>query len=55
MSDHSPAKDKQHLLLGPWTHRQTFLGGSVRLGDMEFSGDSVVDTGPCTSGSLSIT
>ena len=43
MREHSPARDKQHLLLGPWTHRQTFLGGGTSLGEMEFSGDSIVD------------
>lgn len=43
MAAHSPASEKQYLLLGPWTHEQAFLGGGVRLGEMEFSGDSVVD------------
>jgi len=43
MARHSPAKDKQYLLIGPWTHSQTYLGGALRVGEMEFSGDSVVD------------
>ncbi len=43
MATHSAAKEKQFLLAGPWTHRQTFLGGVTKLGEMEFSGDSVVD------------
>jgi uncharacterized protein len=43
MAAHSPASAKQHLTLGPWTHVQAFLGGGVKLGDMEFSGDAVVD------------
>ena len=43
MRAHSPARDQQYLLLGPWTHRQTFLGGATELGEMEFSPDSVVD------------
>ena len=43
MREHSPARDQQYLLLGPWTHRQTFLGGGTELGEMEFSPDSVVD------------
>jgi putative CocE/NonD family hydrolase len=44
MTAHSPASGRQHLLLGPWTHEQAFLGGGLKLGDMEFSADSVVDT-----------
>jgi predicted acyl esterase len=43
MAAHSPAGATQHLTLGPWTHEQAFLGGGVKLGDMEFSGDAVVD------------
>ncbi len=43
MRKHSPARDRQHLLLGPWTHRQTFLGGVTKSGEMEFSPDAVVD------------
>ncbi len=43
MREHSPARDRQYLLLGPWTHRQTFLGGGTELGDMKFSPDSVID------------
>ncbi len=40
---HSPSKDKQYLLVGPWTHGQVFRGGGLKIGEMEFSGDSVVD------------
>ncbi len=43
MRAYSPAKDNQYLLAGPWTHEQTFLGGEQRLGDFEFSGDSIYD------------
>jgi putative CocE/NonD family hydrolase len=44
MASHSPARDCQHLLLGPWTHEQAFLGGVTKLGELEFSLDSVIDT-----------
>ncbi len=43
MRAHSPARDRQYLLAGPWTHRQTYFGGETKLGDMEFSEDSIVD------------
>lgn len=43
MAQYSPAKEKQYLLAGPWTHGQTFRGGETKLGEMEFSGDSVMD------------
>jgi len=44
MRSASPGKDKQYLLAGPWTHIQTFYGGTTKLGDFEFSGDSIYDT-----------
>ncbi len=43
MVAHSPSKDRQYLLAGPWTHGQTYSGGGTKLGDMEFSEDSIVD------------
>ena len=43
MASNSAAKDKQFLLIGPWTHPQTYLGGALKVGELEFSGDSVVD------------
>ena len=39
----SPAKDKQFLLVGPWEHVETFVGGQLRVGEMQFSPESVVD------------
>jgi hypothetical protein len=36
-----PARDA-HLLIGPWGHRECYLGGEVRLGDMELGAASVV-------------
>jgi hypothetical protein len=43
MAAHSPAKNKQYLLIGPWGHTQPFVGGTTRLGELEFTDDSVVD------------
>ncbi len=43
MARHSPATDKQFLVVGPWNHVQTFVGGALRLGAMEFTGESVID------------
>ncbi len=43
MRAHSPAKNKQYLLIGPWNHNQTFLGGAAKQGGFEFSADSVYD------------
>lgn len=34
----------QYLIIGPWDHVQTFLGGERQLGEMEFSDDAVMDT-----------
>src|ERR1043166_4403456 len=39
----APAKDKHFLLAGPWTHAQTFAGGSEKVGDTELTPESVVD------------
>jgi putative CocE/NonD family hydrolase len=43
MAEHSRARDSQFLLIGPWTHSQTYLGGELKLNDMEFAPESVVD------------
>jgi putative CocE/NonD family hydrolase len=43
MRAHSPASDNQYLLIGPWTHVQTWVGGENKVGDFEFSGDSIYD------------
>ncbi len=39
----SPAKDRHHLIIGPWTHPQTYLGGETKLGEFQFSAESVLD------------
>jgi putative CocE/NonD family hydrolase len=43
MDRHSPAAAKQYLIVGPWHHSQTFSGGERKKGEMEFSGDSIID------------
>ena len=43
MAAHSPARDQQYLVVGPWTHVQTFFGGALEVGEMKFSGESVLD------------
>jgi putative CocE/NonD family hydrolase len=46
MAAHSPAAGKQFLLIGPWTHPQTWAGGGLSLGEWRFSGPAVVDYKP---------
>jgi len=43
MKQHSPAKDQQYLLIGPWDHDQTMMGGADSYGEMTFTEDSIVD------------
>ena len=44
MNQHSPASDRQFILIGPWDHFQTYLGGGTEIGEMAFTEDSIVDT-----------
>lgn len=37
-------RDRHFLLAGPWLHIETFRGGSTKIGEMEFSPESIVDT-----------
>lgn len=42
---HSASQREQHFLVaGPWRHIETFRGGSTKVGDSEFSAESVIDT-----------
>jgi len=43
MMKNSPAKDNQYLLIGPWTHVETFMGGDDKQGEMELTKDSIVE------------
>jgi len=43
MNRHSPGRDKQYLVVGPWNHGQTFLGGAQKMGEMSLTPDSVID------------
>jgi len=44
MAARSPAASRQFLIVGPWEHAQTFIGGTLEVGGLKFSGDSVIDT-----------
>lgn len=43
MMTSSPAKDKQYLLIGPWTHPGAIYGQGPQVGEMEFSKEAVVN------------
>jgi putative CocE/NonD family hydrolase len=43
MNQNSPAVDKQYLLIGPWDHFQTYLGGETQMGEMKFTEESKLD------------
>lgn len=43
MNKYSAAKNDQFLVIGPWTHNQTFMGGAEKIGEIEFSKDSIID------------
>jgi len=43
MQAHSPARDRQWLILGPWNHVQTYVGGKERIGAMPLGPGSNID------------
>ncbi|MBI4541087.1 MAG: CocE/NonD family hydrolase [Gemmatimonadetes bacterium] len=43
MRKYSPARDRQYFISGPWTHGGTRSGGSLSIGELRFSPESVVD------------
>jgi putative CocE/NonD family hydrolase len=43
MQESSPAADRQFLIVGPWEHAETFIGGILQVGELRFTGDSVID------------
>lgn len=43
MCELSPARDRQYLRIGPWTHDQTFLGGKNAVGELSFGDESIID------------
>ena len=43
MQAHSPARDRQWLILGPWNHVETYLGGKGKIGGMETGEASKID------------
>jgi len=43
MNKHSPRSSEQYLVVGPWDHHQTYIGGESSYGEMKFSDDSIID------------
>lgn len=43
MQTYSSAREQQYLIVGPWTHTETFFGGHLKVGQLEFSGESSID------------
>lgn len=46
MRKHSPARDRQFLLAGPWDHTQTWTGGGEKIGAFEWGKRGIVDYRP---------
>jgi putative CocE/NonD family hydrolase len=44
MNQFSPAKKDQFLIIGPWNHFQVYLGGETKMGNIELSEKSVINT-----------
>jgi putative CocE/NonD family hydrolase len=42
LPDRAAPQQRSHLLIGPWGHRECYLGAEVRLGEMEFGAESVL-------------
>jgi uncharacterized protein len=45
MQGSSPARNQQYLVIGPWTHMETFFGGHLKVGGFEFTPDSIINNG----------
>jgi len=43
MQAHSPARDKQWLILGPWNHVETYRGGEEKIGELVTGKESIID------------
>jgi len=43
MQQHGSRKENQFLIIGPWTHAQTYLGGQLKVGDFELTQESILD------------
>ena len=39
---HSPAAARMNLIVGPWEHRQCYLGGEASLGELTFGPDAIL-------------
>jgi putative CocE/NonD family hydrolase len=43
VQQHSPAKNRQHLLVGPWSHGVEYSAKGKAIGDLQFTDESMVD------------
>jgi putative CocE/NonD family hydrolase len=43
MQEHSPARDRQWLIVGPWNHVQTYRGGEEKIGELATGPESKID------------
>ncbi len=44
MHEYNGTNDDHFLIVGPWTHIQSFMGGGLKLGELSFTPDSIIDT-----------
>jgi hypothetical protein len=44
LMENAPSRDRHFLIVGPWRHIEAFRGGSTKVGDSEFSPESIIDT-----------
>ena len=42
MARHNPENSEHYLIMGPWLHAQTYLGGALSVGELELSPASVL-------------
>lgn len=43
MSAHNPDNRNVHLIIGPWNHAQTYLGGKLQMGDIALAPQSILN------------
>jgi putative CocE/NonD family hydrolase len=43
MEEHGPVKENRFLIVGPWVHAQTYLGGADHVGAFTFTPESILD------------
>ena len=43
LEQHAPRKEQHSLIIGPWTHAQTYLGGARKVNEYELAQESILD------------